>query len=399
MADGKTITLVTGGSGYVAGWLIARLLQDGHAVRATLRSAASADAVRENIRSVGADADRLDLVEADLLDDRGWDEAMRGVSHVAHVASPVMARAGEDTIAIAVEGTRRVLRAASSAGVERILVTSSAAAARNGDHAERPADETDWTDTQGGDVGVYATSKTLAERAAWEFARDNPSGPKIATILPGFVLGPMLGSTASVTLSVVSDMIAGKMPAVARLGFSMIDVRDLAALHALVLTDAEGMGERWMASADYLWLADVAALLREELGEPASKAPTRTMPDWLVRLLAIVNPPMRPLLPDLGKRRAVSSAKAERLLGWHPRSAREAVLATAESVIENAAAAGKKQGRRSGPDDQLAPVGAVEQLRQLAGRFSKPSMNSSRYLTTPSATRGVGSAKGVQRNA
>jgi nucleoside-diphosphate-sugar epimerase len=336
MADGKTITLVTGGSGYIAGWVIARLLDDGHAVRATLRDLTQADAVRANIASVGADTSGLDFVAADLLEDAGWDEAMQGVHHVAHVASPVLALPGVDTIAIALEGTKRVLRAAARAGVERIVVTSSAAAARTNEGSSSPADETVWTDLNGDGVGTYAASKTLAERAVWDFARDHPAGPKVATVLPGFVLGPMLGTNASATLSLVSQMLTGKMPAAPRLGFSMIDVRDLAALHALVLTDPRGIGERWIAAADFLWLSDVAALLRKELGDAASKVPARTMPNWLVRLFAIVNAPMKTLLPDLGKRRAVSASKAERILGWQPRAAREAVLATAESVIKQA---------------------------------------------------------------
>ncbi|WP_231993362.1 NAD-dependent epimerase/dehydratase family protein [Mitsuaria sp. 7] len=326
---------MTGGSGYVAGWVIARLLDDGHDVRATLRDPTKAQAVRANIAGVATDTDRLEFVAADLLDDAGWDEAMHGVRHVAHVASPVMALPGVDTIAVAVEGTKRVLEAAARAGVERVVVTSSAAAASAGDGSSRAADEQDWTDPRGEGVGTYAASKTLAELAAWDFVREHPTGPKVATILPGFVLGPMLGTNASATLSLVSQMLTGKMPAVARLGFSMIDVRDLAALHALVLTDAQGMGERWIAGADFLWLSDVAALLKSELGGVASKVPTRTMPDWLVHLFALINTPMKPLLPDLGKRRAVSSAKAARLLGWHPRAAREAILATAESVIQH----------------------------------------------------------------
>lgn len=333
MTDGKKIILVTGGSGYIAGWVISALLHEGFAVRATLRDLAKADLARANIGSVGADTVRLDFVATDLLDDAGWDEAMCGVGHVAHIASPVMAHPDVDTVAVAVEGTRRVLGAAARAGVERVVVTSSAAAARPREGSSSIADETVWTDLSTSGVGTYARSKTLAEQAAWDFARAHPSGPAIATILPAFVLGPMLGTNASATLTLVDQMLTGKMLAAPRLGFTMIDVRDLAALHATVLTDSRGAGERWIAGADYLWMSEVASILRDELGDAGSKAPTRTMPDWLVRLLAIANAPMKPLLPDLGVRRAVTSAKAERVLGWHPRPARDAVLATAESII------------------------------------------------------------------
>ncbi|WP_341676898.1 NAD-dependent epimerase/dehydratase family protein [Niveibacterium sp. SC-1] len=330
---------MTGGSGYVAGWIIARLLEEGRAVRATLRDMARADAVRADIANVARDTASLEFVAADLLADAGWEAAMQGVRHVVHVASPVMARRGVDTLAVAVDGTRRVLRAAAAAGVERIVLTSSAAAARASADLSRPADESDWTDARASGIDTYTLSKTLAERAAWDFAREHPAGPKIATVLPGFVQGLLLGRNASASLGVVGQMLGGKMPAVPRLGFVMIDVRDLADLHVRVLDDPKGMGERWIASTDFLWLADVAAVLRERLGHAASRVPKRTMSDWLVSLLSLANRDMRPLVAELGKRREFSSAKAGRILDWHPRAASEAVIATAESLLAKASPA------------------------------------------------------------
>lgn len=337
MANNKNITLVTGGSGYVAGWVIARLLDEGHAVRATLRDMARADAVRADIASVTRNTALLEFATADLLADGGWNAAMRGVQCVAHVASPVMVRRGVDTIATAVDGTRRVLRAAAKAGVERIVLTSSAVAARASGDPSRAADERDWTNVKAPGIGTYTLSKTLAERAAWDFALEHPEGPHIATILPGFVQGPLLGCNASASLDVVRQMLDGKMPALPRLGFSMVDVRDLANLHVLALNDPRSMGERWIASADFLWLKDVAALLRKRLGGAASKVPTRTMPNWLFRIIAFANADMRAMLPDLGKRRTVTFAKAESILDWHPRPAGEAVIATAESFLTRCA--------------------------------------------------------------
>jgi dihydroflavonol-4-reductase len=332
MNDRKTI-LVTGGSGYVAGWIIARLLDAGYAVRGTLRDTSRSAAIRADIATATKDLAALDFVRADLLADLGWDAAMRGVAAVMHVASPVMARRKEDTIGIAVEGTRRVLAAAARAGVDRVIITSSAAAARIGEAASGPADEQVWTDATAPHIGVYAQSKTLAEQAGWEFARQHPDGPRVATILPAFVQGPLLGRNASASLDVVGRMLQGKLPAVPRLGFSIVDVRDLAELHLKVLDDPQGPGERWIASAAFMWLSDIASLLHNHFGAAASKAPRRVAPDWLFRLIALADANMKPMVPDLGERRTFSSRKAEERLGWHPRPARDAVIATAESLL------------------------------------------------------------------
>lgn len=179
------------------------------------------------------------------------------------------------------------MNAAAWAGVDRVVITSSAAAARAGEATAGPADEQVWTDVEASGVGIYARSKTLAERAAWDFARQHPNGPRIATILPAFVQGPLLGHNASASLGVIKQMLDGKMPALPHLGFSIIDVRDLADLHVRVLDDPKGMGERWIASSDFLWLSEVAALLRERFGAAASEVPTRTMPNSLFRLIAL----------------------------------------------------------------------------------------------------------------
>ncbi len=336
MTDNSKTVLVTGGSGYVAGWVIAQLLDTGHSVRATIRDTNRADAAKADIASVAKDIGALEFVNADLLSDEGWHNAMKGVSAVMHIASPVMARRGEDTIRIAVEGTRRVLNAATQGGIDRVVVTSSGAAARAGLGLAGPANEQVWTDLDAPGVSSYARSKTLAEQVAWDFARQHSDGPHIATVLPAFVQGPLLGRNASASLSVVGQMLNGKMPAAPHLGFSIIDVRDLADLHVRVLDDPKGMGERWIASSDFLWLSDIATTLRERLGPAAMKVPTRTMPNWLFRIIALANADMKPMVPDLGVRRVITSEKAKGRLNWHPRSSREAVIATAESLLKQA---------------------------------------------------------------
>jgi len=272
--------LVTGGSGYIAGWIVARLLDCGALVRATLRDASKADAIRANIATVAKDTRRLEFVTADLLNDCGWDGAMRDITSVMHVASPVMARKGIDTVAVAVEGTKRVLEAATSAGVGRVVLTSSTAAARPFISSSTPIDEHTWTDLSLSN-GEYARSKTLAEQAAWKFVGSRHHAPRLATVLPGFVQGPLLGTSESASLEVVRRMLRGQMPAVSRLGFTIVDVRDLADLHIKALTSPQGMGERWIGGSDFLWLSDIAAILKDHFGQAASKVSTRSMPNFL----------------------------------------------------------------------------------------------------------------------
>lgn len=332
MANQPNITLVTGGSGYLAGWVIARLLQENRPVRATLRNLDRADEVRANIESIIPNTSGLEFAAADLLADEGWDLAMTDVNQVAHVASPVMDRKGVDTIATALEGTTRVLNYAAKAGVKRLVVTSSAVAANPVDEAERARVENDWTDVNAEGVSTYAKSKTLAERAAWDFARAHASGPEIATILPAFIQGPKLGNNASASLILIEQMLNGEMPMAPRLGFAIVDVRDLAELHVRVLNDPKAMGERWVASSDFLWMSDMAQVLREEFGEAADKAPTTIMPDDVFRA-ATANTDMAALVQELGRRSLFSSAKATSALGWMPRSAREAVIATGRSML------------------------------------------------------------------
>jgi len=325
--------LVTGGSGFVGGWAIARLLLEGYRVRTTIRSLAREAEVRATIGKEVDPLDRLSFYAADLLKDDGWDEAAEGVDYILHVASPTPS-CGErhDVVRTAREGTLRVLKAAEKAGVKRVVMTSSSQTAMPTDGSGN-TDETVWTDLNGRHVSDYIRSKTLAEQDAWAFMAQSQSGMTLSTVLPAFIQGPVMGKDLSRSLEIVSRMLTGKLPLLPRLGFSMVDVRDLVSMLIKAMQVPEAAGQRFIAASGFLWMSDVASILREHLGPRASKVPVRIAPDLLMRLLGLFNADLGHLAPSLGKRHEFSSAKAERMLGWQPRPASKAIIDGAESLI------------------------------------------------------------------
>lgn len=334
-----SIVLVSGGSGFVGSRCILQLLAAGHEVRTTVRSLEREPEVRAVLRGGGAGPDApLRFHAADLQRDAGWVEAAAGCDYVLHVASPFPAglpRHEDELIVPAREGALRVLRAARDAGVRRVVLTSSFAAIGYGhEPGGAPFDETAWTDPEAG-VPPYVKSKTLAERAAWDFIGREGGALELAVVNPVAVLGPVLGPDYATSILLVQRMLAGTMPGCPRLYFGVVDVRDVADLHLRAMTHPAARGERFLATAgDFLSIFEIAAILRRRLGAAAAKAPAREMPDWLVRLAARFSPTARQALPELGKRKNGSSAKARRLLGWAPRSSEEAIVATAESLLQ-----------------------------------------------------------------
>ncbi len=332
---GKETVLVTGGTGFLAGWTIAALLDAGYRVRTTVRSLKREDEVRAALSGVAGSGERLAFFEADLLKDAGWDAAVAGVDYVLHVASPM--QVGEfrdqDVITPAREGTLRVLGAAAKAGVRRTVITSSTRAAQPRKPSAVPVDETVWTDLSERGLGDYTRAKTLAEQDAWRFAAENPA-MSVATVLPVFIQGPVMGTDVSGSIEVVSRLLKGQVSAVPRVGFAIVDVRDLATLHLRAMTAPEAAGQRFIAGGDFFWFADIAKLLRERLGDAARRVPTKVAPDFLVRFASLWQKELRELTPGLGRRQPYTSAKAERLLGWKSRPAEASLLDAARSLIE-----------------------------------------------------------------
>jgi nucleoside-diphosphate-sugar epimerase len=332
--------LVTGGSGFIANHVILQLLAAGHEVRTTVRRAEREHDVRAALRAGGAGepGDRLSFRLANLESDEGWPAAAAGCAYVMHVASPFPAgvpRREQDLIVPAREGTRRVLRAARDAGVRRVVLTSSFAAVGYGHKPQPlPFDETSWTDLDGADVQPYVRSKTLAERAAWEFIDREGGTLELAVVNPVAVFGPALGRRLSTSVAIVRSLMDGSIPAIPRLSFGVVDVRDVADLHLRAMTDPAAGGERFLAVAgDFMSLDAVAEVLRRHLGAAARKVPRWPLPDVLVRIAALVHPGARSAVSLLGVERNATSAKASRMLGWRPRSNEEAIVATAESLI------------------------------------------------------------------
>jgi dihydroflavonol-4-reductase len=327
--------LVTGGTGYVAGWCIVELLRRGHDVRTTVRSPARAAAVRRAVATEVDPGQRLDVAIADLTSDEGWKEAVDGCEHVLHVASPLGVDGGKDLVVPARDGTLRVLRAATAAGVARVVVTSAANASSPSSYRdEGVSDETLWTDQDDPTLQPYRRSKTVAERAAWDFMADHDGPTTLTTILPGAVFGPVLTTDNLGSVRIVARLLAG-MPGTPRIGFEIVDVRDLADIHIRAMTAPEAAGQRFLATGEFVWMRDMALALRAGLGDAASKAPTRNLPNIAVRLAAIADPTLREIMPALGRRHRHSTAKASRLLGWRPRPAAETVVACGRSLMES----------------------------------------------------------------
>jgi len=326
--------LVSGGSGFLGGHCVAELLRRGYGVRTTVRDLAKEGEVRARVASGLDPGGRLAVLAADLSSDEGWAEAVAGCEYVLHVASPFPAAQPKDPdelIVPAREGTLRVLRAALEAGVRRVVVTSSVAAVRgSADSTSAPLTEADWSDPDDPALSAYARSKTIAERAAWDLVRERGEEGRLAVVNPGAILGPVLGGERSTSLQLVERLLNG-MPGTPRIGFSVVDVRDTAALHILAMSAPEAGGERYLAVGRFQWMADVAAVLRERLGPEAAKVPKRTLPDLLVRGMALFDPGARSVVGQLGHRVECSNVKA-RALGWEPRPVEETIADCGRSL-------------------------------------------------------------------
>jgi nucleoside-diphosphate-sugar epimerase len=332
------LVLVTGGTGFVGAHCVVQLLDAGYRVRTSLRSLARADDVRALVRAGGADPAGLEFAQADLLHDDGWRAAAEGASYVLHVASPFPVRQPKDPnelIVPAREGALRVLRAARDAGVQRVVLTSSFAAIGYGrPDPGRPFTEEDWTDPSAPGLTPYTMSKTLAERAAWDFVEREGAELELAAVNPVPVFGPALGRELSTSVELLLGLLNGQVPAVPNGTTTGVDVRDVADLHLRAMTHPDAAGERFLAvEGDPIRFPDLAKLLRARLGSNAKRVPTRVLPDWLVRVGALVNSELRAVAPQLGRSQRSSNEKARRMLGWQPRPLDEAIVASAESLV------------------------------------------------------------------
>ena len=331
--------LVTGGSGFIGSHTIVQLLAAGHQVRTTVRSLKREGDVRTMLKEGGAEpGDRLSFIAADLEDDAGWPQAVAGCEYVLHVASPFPPNVpkNEDELVVpAREGSLRVLRASRDAGVKRVVLTSSFAAIGYGQKPRQtPFDETNWTDPAGDDVRPYVKSKTLAERAAWDFIAKDGGSLELSVVNPVGVFGPVLGPDYSTSILLVQRLMDGAMPGCPRLCFGVVDVRDVADLHLRAMTAPAAKGERFLAVAgDFMSVLDIGQVLKRQMGAAAKRVPTRVLPNFVVRIASILDPAVKQIVPELGKFKNATNEKARRVLGWTPRSNEEAIVASAESLL------------------------------------------------------------------
>lgn len=281
--------------------------------------------------------DRLSFHAADLTSDAGWDAAASGCDYVLHVASPlgvIEPKNPDELIIPAREGARRAINAAIRAGVKRVVLTSSVAATSRAVNAgDSVSDETVWTDLSESAVSAYSRSKTLAERAAWDLVGAAGGAISLASVNPTLVLGPVLSPDYSDSVQVVQRLLSGKVPGIPRLGFNIVDVRDVADLHVRCMTAPEAAGQRFIAAGRYAWMSEIAKLLRDALGKDAAKVPTRRAPDFVLRIASLFDRELGAVTPGLGKRHDYSSSKAQSVLGWRPRPLQETVIDCARSLI------------------------------------------------------------------
>ncbi|HEX3911330.1 MAG TPA: aldehyde reductase [Solirubrobacteraceae bacterium] len=339
MAEPGGTVLVTGGTGFLGGWCAVELVRRGYAVRTTIRNLDRAEDLRASFAAAGVEAgERLSFAVADLTADEGWSEAVAGCDYVLHVASPfppAQPKNPDELIVPARDGALRVLRAGLDAGVQRVVMTSSVAAVRHGraPAADAPYNEADWTDPDDLQRTPYVRSKTIAELAAWDHVRARGAESRLAIVNPGAIIGPVLSEDRSFSLQVVERLLNG-MPAMPRLGFVLVDVRDVADLHIRAMTDPAAGGERFLAVDRFLWMKDVSRILRERLGPAAKKVPTRVAPDLLIRAMGIFDPSVRTIVNDLGESPTYTAEKAKATLGWEPRSTEDSIADTAQSLLE-----------------------------------------------------------------
>ena len=337
---GETV-LVTGATGFIASHTILALLKKGYTVRGTARSADRAPLLNKTLSTFAGEPVEIEILPADLMKDDGWAEAVKGCRFVHHVASPVpsnLPRDADELIIPARDGALRVLKASKAEGVERVVMTSSVAAIGYGWGDARPEmlDETHWSNPDNlKDNTAYTRSKVIAERAAWDYVNGEGQGLELATIHPVAVLGPVMSGDFSASVEIVTQLMGGKLPAVPKVGFQIVDVRDVADLHVRAMEVPEAAGERFLAADAFFWFDELGAELAKLYPDYAGKIPNRRLPSSLVRALAVVNPVLKQVLPELGKRRVASNEKARRMLNWTPIPALEAAKASADSLIHH----------------------------------------------------------------
>jgi nucleoside-diphosphate-sugar epimerase len=332
----KDLVVVTGASGFIAQHTIKILLDKGYAVRGTVRDPGR---IERLTASLAAECDVTDLsfAKVDLSDDEGWDAALAGAKYLLHMASPLPAEQPDDEnelIIPARDGALRALKAAVAAQVSRIVMTSSIASVSGGHESHEPFNESHWSDVKK-DIGAYPKSKTIAEQAAWDYINSLPEAdrPELAMINPGFVLGPLIDPDTSASHEVVRRLLSGQVPGIPDIGFSLVDVRDVAAAHVAALTAPEAPGNRYICVTGFMDYHDLAKQVHAHLAGSEFKVPTRRIPSWLVRFMANFNPTLKIIVPRLGQVHKFDTTRIRQDLKWQPIDLDRSLTETVDSLI------------------------------------------------------------------
>ncbi len=332
--------LVTGGTGFVAIHSILQLLNRGYQVRTTVRSLNSRDKIFEMLKNGGiTDFSQLEFIETDLTSDKNWNEAMIGCQYVLHIASPIFLRLPkneDEMIRPAVDGTLRVLKAARDCGVKRVVMTSNFGAVGYS-HKDKNSliTEESWTDPNEKGLSTYNKSKVLAEKAAWDFIEKEGGPLELSVINPMGIFGPSLNEDLSSGFELLKKLLDGSMKAIPDIRLGIVDVRDVAELHILAMEKPQAKGERFLAlSGGTMSLIEIVKLLKEKMPYVTTKAPTKSLPTFIIRLSSIFNDQAKAILPLVGINRNASNKKAKTILGWVPRTNEEAVTASVISLIK-----------------------------------------------------------------
>ncbi|XP_076347262.1 uncharacterized protein LOC143245150 isoform X2 [Tachypleus tridentatus] len=377
MASGadSPLVLVTGATGFVSTHVIKLLQGEGYKVRGTVRNLKDEDKVK-SIRELCPDAQHpIELVEADLMKDEGWNEAVKDCSYVIHIASPVPSSPpinDNDILQPIVEGTKRVLQACTDAGtIKRVVLTSSTFAVHGETtvEEEKVYSESDWTDTDSTSLDCYSKSKTLGEKGAWDFIKELPDDKKfdLTVINPGLILGPVLSSTVNSSNEIIKKLLERGIPMVPRINLSICDVRDVAQAHLKAMTTPSAGGQRHIISTQNVWLKDIALILCKEFKPQGYRIPTMNAPYFALWLNSFIDKSIRPVLPRIGKEYKFDNTRMKEVLEINPLDLTQTIVDTAYSLIENGIVRKSKkykQGKKEEGDQPVEEKKTEEEIKE-----------------------------------
>ena len=326
--------LVTGATGFIGLHCIHQLLSQGYAVNGSLRSPKRKDEIIEALKNKNTPIENLNLFVFNLTEDNGWDEGMQGCDYLLHIASPLSVKAYDDDFFVkpAVAGVKRAFKFAKKHNIKKVVLTSSVAAIIETDEEKEYFDENDWSDINCREISSYAKSKTMAERAAWDFIKEHQNPFELAVINPALVTGPSLTGDLGESNKAIEMVVTGKMPVAIPMNFGFVDVRDVATAHILAMQNESSNGERFALSEKDLSYKEIAKILRDN---GFKKAPRISVPIWIAKFLANFNKELKIAVPFMGKTRSLSkTSKAKDVLGWEPRPAEESIIDVANQIKE-----------------------------------------------------------------